>query len=172
MTTFRATIKSSNPTEQSALDKLKKQLNNQGKAISELITAYEQIADQTSELADFKEEFIHHKKYIEILIDDAVAEIDSVKTDLLKLTAEVQELKQMINPGIEQPDDDDGPQPQFAAQAKRTSDFRALFSDLPGPSRERILSSMPPRKLSEDEALELLMAVDKIIKGRVSEPPS
>ena len=54
---------------------------------------------------------------------------------------------------------DEGPQPEYAVPLETDDSLSRQFSDLPAPAKESILSSIPPRKLTEDEALDLLMDI-------------
>jgi len=149
---------------QNAIQELKDQLAHQSTAIAELVEDYTQNAVAHERLEELTGTLQAGQRYLENLVDEVSGEIDKLKRDMHTLRNEFLQIKEALKTRIQA-------QPKFAVGLDNRIETSTRHSSIP-PAQRRLLSSIPPRRLTDDEAMELLQAVDRIVSGRESTPPS
>lgn len=154
------------------LDEVKGQLAQYGEMLEKIVDKLEDVPAGAAVDA-FRTQVIRKQLYLENLLDETTSELDLLKRDVRSVASDLEEVKaslyqirhgDAVTVGKVQEERDDTAAPTTAANED---------NEMLNVMRQHPLSSIPPRQLSENEAMSFLKAIDEIItKRRISDFPA
>lgn len=141
------------------LAEIRAQVSACGTLIDKIVDELQNVPTGSSVDA-FKTQVLRKQAYLENLIDETSCEVDLLKRDMSAMAADLDEIKATLW---------DMQPPYIQSKLETTEDDeQAIIAAL----RCHPLSSIPPRKLSENEAMSFLKAIDDIVtQRRISDLP-
>lgn len=139
------------------LGELKTQISGYRELIEKIICELKNVPDGTA-IDIFQKQVIKKQAYLESLLDETTCELDLLKRDVFAIVADLQEVKQEV--AALRPTSAP-PQPAMQKEDSTSTEHSILAA-----IRSHPLSSIPPRHLSETEALSFLKEIDSIVTKR------
>ncbi|MBN2340023.1 MAG: hypothetical protein JXX29_06825 [Deltaproteobacteria bacterium] len=155
-------------TLNSNLREIKAQIAEYGSTLEKIVSELQTVPDGQA-IDAFRTQVMHKQMYLENLIDETTCEIDLLKRDMASIAADLREVKDVLKKMQHANGADEmgfarrhtEPVPIVSESYIDNADKQAIAA-----IRRHPLSSIPPRQLSENEAMNFLRAIDEIVTKR------
>ena len=139
----------------SDMHKIREQISGFGSVLQKIIEEIQNVPDGRAVDA-FRQQVLQKQMVLETLIEENCCELDLLKHDVVALSADLREMKSELQSFRDKNSVSGAATIPAAAQSKKSQNAVEAL-------RKHPLSSIPPRQLSETEAILFLKEIDEIV---------
>jgi hypothetical protein len=141
----------------SDMRKIKEQVSGFGSVLQKIVDEIQKVPDGKSVDA-FRQQVLQKQMVLETLVEENCCELDLLKHDVTVLTADMRDLRSELQNLQFREQTSQSTMATIPAEGQGNSSLNAVEA-----LRKHPLSSIPPRQLTETEAIRFLKAIDEIV---------
>ncbi|MBN2529880.1 MAG: hypothetical protein JXR76_26050 [Deltaproteobacteria bacterium] len=141
------------------LSEIKNQVTSLGKVLQKIVNEIEHVPDARAVDA-FKQQVLQKQMVLETLVEENTSELEILKHDVVALSSDLREIKTVL---MNLQDVHCNSSIPSALSTITSPNFEDMEMGAVDALRNHPLSSIPPKQLSESEAINFLKAIDEIV---------